>query len=90
MRTKYEVTAQHRKVAGASCTTWRDTLAECYEWIAEDGDYAHKFYGYEITTLHDPEDGDGWRRVACTYWLDGVDISEADYVKAMEWRKVRS
>ena len=83
MKTKYEVTARHRKVWGAWNTTWRDTPTECAEWVAEDTAECGEFYGYEVTTLKMTDTESGWQRVACAYWLDGAEVTEATYQDGM-------
>jgi hypothetical protein len=83
MQTQYEVIARHRKLHSETYVVTHSTPTEAVEWVIQDNKDCQGRYGYEIMTLRKP-DGDCWHRVSCRYWLDGAEVTEADYLEGMK------
>lgn len=81
MKTKYEIAIRHRYVLGACLIIERGTKEEAVQFITEDTAKCGEFYTYEVMTMRDPEAGDGWHRVGATYYMDGAEVTEAEYLK---------
>jgi hypothetical protein len=80
MKIKYEITIRHRKVLGACLIIERDTKEEAVQFMTEDTASCGEFYSYEVMRCVLVE-GDGWHRVEATYYMNGVELTEADYLK---------
>lgn len=80
MKTKYEIAIRHRYVLGACLIIERGTKEEAVQFITEDTAKCGEFYTYEIMTMRKPEE-DGWHRVGAAYYMDGAEVTEAEYLK---------
>ena len=80
MKTKYEITIRHRKVLGACLIIERGTKEEAVRFITEDTAKCGEFYTYEVMRCVFPDD-ECWHRVEGTYYMDGAEVTEAEYLK---------
>ena len=88
MKTKYEITIRHRKVLGACLIMHRDTKEEAVQFIIKDmASGAGEWYTYELMRMVQPYEDEGavlascWHRVEATYYMDGAEVTEAEYIK---------
>ena len=80
MKTKYEITIRHRKVLGACLIIERGTKEEAVQFVTEDTAKCGEWYTYEVMRCVKPDD-EYWHRVGATYYIDGAEVTEAEYLK---------